>query len=109
MNAMDVLIMPSKNEGWPCVVLEAQACGVPVVGSNVGGIPEAVGNEGAIVRNSEDFENRFAETVIKVLNKKFDTLLLHRKAKNYDWRYIVEREINIYSQIMGKMINHYSS
>lgn len=109
MNAMDVLIIPSKNEGWSCVALEAQACGVPVVGSNVGGIPEVVGNEGAIVRNLEDFENRFAETVIKVLNKKFDAFLLHRKAKNYDWRYIVEKEINIYSQIMGKMINHYSS
>jgi len=43
MNAMDVMILPSRNEGWPCVILEAQACGTCVVGSSNGGIPEAIG------------------------------------------------------------------
>jgi len=56
MNAMDVMILPSRNEGFGAVVIEAQSCGVPVVGSDNGGIPEAVGNGGIIVKEGDYFE-----------------------------------------------------
>jgi glycosyltransferase involved in cell wall biosynthesis len=42
--SVDVLAMPSYDEGLPRAVLEAMAMRVPVVASNVGGIPEAVQN-----------------------------------------------------------------
>ena len=42
MRAADVFCLPSYSEGCPNVVVEAIACGRPVVATNVGGIPEMV-------------------------------------------------------------------
>lgn len=40
----DLLIYPSWSDNFPLVILEAMSCGVPVIGSNVGGIPEIIRN-----------------------------------------------------------------
>jgi glycosyltransferase involved in cell wall biosynthesis len=45
MAAADVVTLPSYMEGCPNVVLEALACGRPVVATNVGGIPEIMNND----------------------------------------------------------------
>ena len=42
LSASDVFTLPSSNEGWANVILEAMACGVPVVASDVGGNAEVV-------------------------------------------------------------------
>jgi glycosyltransferase involved in cell wall biosynthesis len=40
--AADILVVPSEEDNYPNVICEALACGVPVIGSHVGGIPELV-------------------------------------------------------------------
>jgi glycosyltransferase involved in cell wall biosynthesis len=49
LRAIDVYVLPSAYEGFPIAVLEAQACGVPQVVTDVGGTPEAVTSETGII------------------------------------------------------------
>lgn len=64
--AADVCVVPSVNyESLPTVVLEAMACGVPVVATNNWGIPEALGPAGLLVPE-RDWE-RLADAVVRLL------------------------------------------
>jgi glycosyltransferase involved in cell wall biosynthesis len=60
LQAADFLVLPSYHEGLPQAVVEAMNCGLPVVATRVGGVPEAVrdGETGLLVeaRNIEQLQ-----------------------------------------------------
>jgi glycosyltransferase involved in cell wall biosynthesis len=49
MKAADVLALPSYHEGMPNVVMEAMCCGIPVIATQVGGLPSELGNSSSAV------------------------------------------------------------
>jgi glycosyltransferase involved in cell wall biosynthesis len=63
----DVMVSPSLGEGFPLAVLEAMACGRPVVATTVGGVPEAVvdGQTGYLVPPGE--VEPFVEATLRLL------------------------------------------
>ena len=99
MNAMDVMILPSRNEGFGAVAIEAQACGTCVVGSSNGGIPEAIGSEDYVVEDGPEFEKRFAEKVCSCLNVMYDEDYLMKRVRIFEWDNIVREELQIYEGI----------
>jgi glycosyltransferase involved in cell wall biosynthesis len=71
MAASDLVTLPSYMEGCPNVVLEALACGRPVVATRVGGIPEIMNNDcGRLIepRDSSDL----AQALASVLKARWD-------------------------------------
>jgi glycosyltransferase involved in cell wall biosynthesis len=82
--ACDVLALPSWNEGTPNVVLEALACGRPVVATKVGGIPALVKpTRGALVPAQD--VHALGAALREVLDREFDPEALSRGLEQPDW------------------------
>lgn len=70
--AADVLCLPSYSEGCPNVVLEALACGRPVVATDVGGIPELVDSRCGVLVPPKDVVS-LAAALAKSLDRSWDS------------------------------------
>lgn len=68
LSAFDIFVLPSRKEGMPLALIEAMAAGVPVVATNVGGMPEVIthGRTGLIVPPEEP--DRLAEAILTIAN-----------------------------------------
>jgi glycosyltransferase involved in cell wall biosynthesis len=99
MNASDLLCLPSLNEGMPNVVLEALACGKPVVATNVGGIPEIIQNEknGILVKPCDP--EQLADAISKVLTTNWNHFDIARSVEKYSWESSAKRIYDILSKI----------
>lgn len=83
-NAADALMLASSREGWPNVLLEAMACGAPVVASNAGGCAEVVRSPdaGRIVETRDP--DVFAQALKSVFTAS-DRAAVRRYAEAHDW------------------------
>ena len=100
----DVCVFPSIYEPFGIVLLEAMACGKPVVASNVGGIPFVVeeGKTGLLFEsgNVEDLADKIM-TILKneELREKMGEAGRER-AKEFTWDKIAERTVEVYKEIL---------
>lgn len=71
--SLDVFVLSSRNEGLPLVILEAMAAGLPVVSTNVGGIPEIVAPESSWLCPPGD-DGAFAEAMVSAAGRSLQAL-----------------------------------
>ncbi|NHW22951.1 MAG: glycosyltransferase family 4 protein [Archaeoglobales archaeon] len=96
-NCADVYLHTSEYEGFGLPILEAMACGIPVVASNRASIPEVTGDAGVLVDLDYDCVDEFAENILRVLdkNKKIDKLALER-SKTFSWERTARETLRVY-------------
>jgi teichuronic acid biosynthesis glycosyltransferase TuaC len=98
-SAADVFCLPSSREGCPNVVLEAMACGRPVVATRVGGIPELVvsPNFGTLVERTVD---GFTSALKDALHKDWDDDAIAAHARSHSWDNVTAQIMDVYSKAL---------
>ena len=79
LKAFDLMVLSSRTEGTPMVLFEAMDAGVPVVTTCVGGVPDVVTEQEAILVHSEDAEG-LARGIRRVLDSPTDANQRARRA-----------------------------
>lgn len=97
MQAANLLCLPSHMEGLPNVILEALALSLPIVASNVGGIPEVVINDSNGVLVPANDADQLAEALEYGLTKEWDKTKIAQSVDFARWESIVEKYLAIYA------------
>ncbi|MGI9424897.1 MAG: glycosyltransferase [Hyphomicrobiaceae bacterium] len=84
MNAADFVCLPSHSEGVPNVVLEAMRCGIPVIASNVGGIPEVLDARCGVMVPAKDVE-AIADGIDKARQSKWNRGEIRQYSARFQW------------------------
>ena len=108
MNAFDALVLASRTtprwkEQFGRVIIEAHACGVPVIGSDSGAIPEVVGKGGLIVQERNPVALSVAIRQLHLDANKKNTLGLIGRSQveeNYTWDRVARQMHKIYQEMI---------
>lgn len=100
-NACDIYVQPSLEEGFCISVIEAMACGKPVVGTKTGAILEFINESGGGVLIEPASFKQIREAVLDLLSISGKMRDLGEKAReyveeNYSWKSVAEKTLEVY-------------
>ncbi|WP_116114950.1 D-inositol-3-phosphate glycosyltransferase [Austwickia chelonae] len=97
--AADLVAVPSYNESFGLVALEAQACGTPVLAADVGGLPTAVGGGVLVPGHEVDLWSRHVEELVDDRARRERLGLLGvEHARAFGWEVTADRLLGVYEE-----------
>jgi glycosyltransferase involved in cell wall biosynthesis len=100
----DAFVFPSLYEGFGLPVLEAMACGTPVITSNRSSLPEVAGNAAILV--NPDVEEQIADAIVNVItDDSLRQLLCQRgleRVKLFTWENTAHETLKLFEEVMGQ-------
>jgi len=99
----DVLVHPGDRETFGLIVLEAMACGLPVVATNKGGVAELVDAETGILAEPNDVASLAGaiEAIYQRDLARMGQAARRRAVERYDWNEILPRVVGRYEALVG--------
>jgi glycosyltransferase involved in cell wall biosynthesis len=104
MNSLDVFVLPSFAEGTPNSIVEAMSHGIPVIASEVGGIPDMIGDDEGI-RVAPGDSGALAEAMLRLakdpeLRKKMGRAAQERYQKLFSPKVVLPLMLDTYQRIL---------
>ena len=95
LNCVDVLLLPSLNEGLGMICAEAIRCGASVAGSNAGGISEVIGSENTVPLGDGFIDGLSDKAVLMLSNPQSQSL-----SPELDWTSTASKELAVIKEIL---------
>jgi teichuronic acid biosynthesis glycosyltransferase TuaC len=95
--AADILVLASSREGWANVLLEAMACGTPVVASNIWGNPEVVRERAAGLIAEQNTPEGIAATARRLFTDLPDRAATRAYAERFSWDATTEGQLALFA------------
>jgi glycosyltransferase involved in cell wall biosynthesis len=100
-NAIDCLVLASSREGWANVLLEAMACGTPVVASNVWGTPEVVASLDSGVLMHERTAAGIADGITRLRAALPNRAATRRYAEGFSWDATTNGQLRLFQSVLA--------
>lgn len=97
MNACDLFVLPSLDEGFPTVIPEALACGKPVIASRVGGIPEIISNNDVGLLVEKKNPDELANAIVLGLSRSWSSSNIAVHVQDHSWDNIAQKIMDVYT------------
>jgi teichuronic acid biosynthesis glycosyltransferase TuaC len=102
MNAADYLVVSSVNEGLPCAIVESLACGVPVLATPVGGIPEIITPECGLL-GAGTTSDALVDMIIKGSGQRYLRMEVAVCSKKHTWQSVAVQVMQVYREVLGNL------